>query len=834
MKQKSDNFNILQIEKKWQNIWEKDSVFKADNNSNKKKCYVLEMLPYPSGKIHVGHLRNYSIGDVVARFMQQRGYNVLHPMGWDAFGLPAENAAMKNNAHPAEWTLKNIDVMRRQLQSVGLAYDWSREITSCLPDYYKHEQKFFLDLYKKGIAYQKESLVNWDPVDNTVLANEQVVDGRGWRSGAKVEKRYLNQWMLKITDYAEELLQDINNLDHWPESVKIMQRNWIGKSEGALIKFKIANSDQEIEVYSTCPETLFGASFVGVAYNHPIIDSISSSDAIVCFIEKCKNADVKNSTDIRDMDGILTDLYAVHPFDNNIKIPIIITNYVLMDYGTGAVFGCPAHDERDHAVAKKLELPIKSVIESDANIQKQAYLGDGIIKDSCFLNGLTRTKAKNMAIEKLESLSLGSRKTNYRLRDWGISRQRYWGCPIPVIHCKNCGVVPVPEEELPVTLPQNITFDGSGNPLDSYYAWQFIECYKCGGRDTRRETDTFDTFFESSWYFVRYIDTQSKNMVNKKACDYWMPVDHYIGGIEHAILHLLYSRFFVKAMSDIEYLSSTIREPFKRLITQGMVLHATYKDENGDWVHPKDLIKNGNRLYTKDSHLDVIEGKVEKMSKSKKNVIDLDDMLNLYGADVIRMFVLSDSPVEKDLLWSDTGLDGCKRFITKLINMLDDVKNLKRNDISDKRLEILINKTIKEVTEDIEDYHLNKAIARVRELFNFISDNKSKQGYEVVLQLLNPVIPHITEELWLQLDKKCPIYKTAWPSYDKTKLESDTYNLAISINGKLRTTQSMSNSLSDGEIKEIVQKLPMVQKYIEGKVIKKIILVPKKIINIVV
>lgn len=834
MKQKSDDLNILQLEQKWQDIWDKKSAFKADNDSKKDKCYVLEMWPYPSGKIHVGHLRNYSIGDVVARFMAQRGYNVLHPMGWDAFGLPAENAAMQNNVHPAEWTYKNINVMRRQLKSVGLSYDWSRELTSCAADYYKHEQKFFLDLYKKGIAYRKKSLVNWDPIDNTVLANEQVVNGRGWRSGAKVEKKYLNQWVLKITDYAEELLNDIDNLTDWPESVKTMQRNWIGKSEGAVIKFKVDNSDQEIEVYSTCPETLFGASFVGVAYNHPFIDQIDQSDSVLYFIEKCKESDVKDTTDIKEIDGMLTGVYAVHPFNSDIKIPIIITNYVLMEYGTGAVFGCPAHDERDHAVAKKLGFEIKSVIESDVDVQEAAYLGDGLIKNSEFLNGVAREEAKNLAIQKLELLSLGAKKTNYRLRDWGISRQRYWGCPIPIIHCQKCGAVPVPEEKLPVTLPENVSFDGPGNPLDGHYSWQFVECPSCGSREASRETDTFDTFFESSWYFARYTDTNAETMTDKAACGYWMPVDHYIGGIEHAILHLLYSRFFTKAMSDLGYIPQAVREPFKKLVTQGMVLHATYKDDNGNWVHPKDVVQNDGRLYVKDSNLAVTKGRLEKMSKSKKNVVDLDEMLQIYGADVIRMFVLSDSPVEKDLLWSDAGLDGCRRFIAKLINMFDDVKDIEIENAASKDVTVLINRTIKDVTIDIEQYNLNKAIARIRELFNFISDNKSRHGYEVILQLLNPFIPHITEELWSLLGKKTALYETSWPSYDETKLELDTYKLAVSVNGKLRATQEISNDLTSEEIKDMVQKIPSIQKHIDGKEIKKIILVPKKIVNIVV
>ncbi|BFD46351.1 MAG: leucine--tRNA ligase [Rickettsia endosymbiont of Sergentomyia squamirostris] len=850
------------IEKKWQEIWLEEKAFAATNDSDKPKYYVLEMLPYPSGKIHVGHLRNYSIGDCIARFMKSQGYNVLHPMGWDAFGLPAENAAINNNSNPKDWTYSNIATMRDQLKSIGFSYDWSREITTCDPGYYKHEQKFFLELYERGLAYQKESLVNWDPVDNTVLANEQVVDGRGWRSGALVEKRQLKQWFLKITNYAEELLNEISKLDFWPDSVKSMQEKWIGKSEGVNFSFKICSSlchplegeeldsrlrgnDSVIEVFSTRPETIFGASFVAIAYNHPIIEQlVDKNDTIMSFIEKCSQLHTNAAIDKAEKEGVFTDLFAIHPFDPTIIIHVVITNFVLMDYGTGAVFGCPAHDERDHALAKKMGLPIKQVVinkDVPIDVHSESYTGDGIMINSDFLNNLAIQDAKQKSIEELEKRGLGKRTINYRLKDWGVSRQRYWGCPIPIIYCSDCGTVPVAEKDLPITLPSDVTFDGHGNPLDSHSTWKHTNCPKCQ-KQAIRETDTLDTFFESSWYFTRYCNVDAKDMTDKQACDYWLPVDQYIGGIEHAVMHLLYARFFTKVMNEQGYLN--IREPFTSLLTQGMVLHATYKDANNNWLYPNEVTKQSNKWVHKNTGEEVFQGRIEKMSKSKKNVVDLESILANHGADAIRLFVLSDSPPEKDCEWSANGLEGCSRFISKLENMAEIVTNSEITGGANNKLTKLTHHTIKHVTEELKDFKLNKAIARMRELFNALSDEISKgkeadidsvkEGFSILIILLNPFIPHITEEIWQKLGKKQRLYQTPWPSFNESFLELESYTMAIQINGRLRATHEFAVVASNIEIQNMVMQLPEVQKYLSGKEPKRIIIIPSKIVNIVV
>jgi len=840
--------NIQEIERKWQAIWSDHKAFVADNNSDKPKYYVLEMFPYPSGKCHVGHLRNYAIGDVIARFFRSKGYNVLHPMGWDAFGLPAENAAMAQNTHPGIWTYANIDFMKGQLKAIGLSYDWEREVTSCSPDYYRHEQKFFLDLLAKGLAYQKKSLVNWDPVDQTVLANEQVEDGRGWRSGALVEKKNLTQWFLKVTDYSEELLSDLDNLENWPDNVKLMQRNWIGKSEGADFHFNIDDRDETIPVYSTKPETIYGISFVAIAYNHPLLDKIEKNKEIEDFIAKCTH----NSTSESDLEkgkkeGVYTGLYALHPFDSSRKIPIVIANFVLMDYGTGAVFGCPAHDQRDYELVQNMPgLSLNLVVqnkESNVEISKEAYIYDDsdLMINSADLDGMSILDARKAVIDKFEKLGLGSRKLNYRLRDWGISRQRYWGCPIPVIHCDSCGIVPVPEKDLPVTLPEDVTFDGMGNPLDKHPSWKNVACPKCQ-KPAQRETDTFDTFFESSWYFARFCDNKSADVVNRKACDYWMPVDQYIGGVEHAILHLLYARFFTKAMADSGYLE--VREPFKRLLTQGMVLHASYKDAKNNWLYPDEVVKKENKFFHIKTGEEVFEGKIEKMSKSKKNVVDLDEMLKTYGADSARMFALSDSPVEKDLEWSASGLDGCSKFLARLKASAEKAAQMTdhKGQVNSK-LQSQIHATVKYVTEDILAFRLNKALARIRELNNSLNDEIAKnngdhasafEGIKILIQLLNPFVPHITEDIWANLGHQTPLYKSSWPSYDESKLQSDSYIMAIQVQGKLRASHEFSVGASEEEIKETVLALPAVQKYIAEEKVKKIIIVPKKIVNIVI
>ncbi len=884
------------IEKKWQRIWLEENAFNATNNSNKPKYYVLEMLPYPSGKIHIGHLRNYSIGDCIARFMKAHGYNVLHPMGWDAFGLPAENAAISNNLSPQHWTYSNISIMRNQLKSIGFSYDWSREITTCDPNYYKHEQKFFLELYERGLVYQKKSLVNWDPVDNTVLANEQLVNGCGWRSGALIEKRQLKQWFLRITNYAEELLNDISKLHSWPDSVKSMQKKWIGKSEGVIFSFKIKDHDsnikplakylydqefkgestcitekhleareelsskfryelptevtlcnKSIEVFSTQPETIFGASFVALAYNNPIVEQlVDKSEEIVSFIAKCLQLHTNVAIDKTEKEGVYTNLFAVHPFDYNTIIPVIVTNYVLMDYGgVGATFGCPAHNKRDYELAKKMGLPIKQVvINKNINVGLDAYTSDDIMINSDFLNGLTIEEAKQKSIEEFEKRGLGKRTTNYRLKDWGVSRQRFWGCPIPIIHCLACGIVPVPKEQLPITLPNNVTFDGHGNPLDSHPTWKHTYCPKCY-KPAIRETDTLDTFFESSWYFTRYCNINAKDMTDKQVCDYWLPVDQYIGGIEHAVMHLLYSRFFTKIMNEQGYLS--IREPFNSLLTQGMVLHATYKDVNNNWFYPDEVMKQSNKWVNKNTGQEVFQGQIEKMSKSKKNIVDLESILTNHGADAIRLFVLSDSPPEKDFEWSASGLEGCSRFISKLVNMAELLINsevIENNGNSSPKLTKLIHYTIKHVTEEIKNFKLNKAIARMRELFNTLSyeiskgkqDNINviKEGFSILIILFNPFIPHITEEIWEKLGKKQRLYQTPWPSFDESLLELESYIIAIQVNGKLRGTHEFTVIASNIEIQNKVIQLPEVQKHVNGQKPKNFIIVPKKIINIIV
>ncbi|MFU7502658.1 MAG: leucine--tRNA ligase [Candidatus Tisiphia sp.] len=836
------------IEKKWQRIWLEEKAFAATNDSDKPKYYVLEMLPYPSGKIHVGHLRNYSIGDCIARFMKSQGYNVLHPMGWDAFGLPAENAAINNNSNPKDWTYSNIATMRDQLKSIGCSYDWSREITTCDPDYYKHEQKFFLELYERGLAYQKESLVNWDPVDNTVLANEQVVDGRGWRSGVLVEKRQLKQWFLRITNYAEELLNEIAKLDSWPDSVKSMQERWIGKSEGVNFSFKIKDHQASIEIFSTRLETIFGASFVAIAYNHPIIEQlVDKNDAIISFIEKCSQLDTNVVVDKAEKEGVFTDLFAIHPFDPTIIIPVIITNFVLMDYGTGAVFGCPAHDERDHALAKKMGLPIKQVVinkDVPIDVHSESYTGDGIMINSYFLNNLAIQDAKQKSIEELEKRGLGKRTINYRLKDWGVSRQRFWGCPIPIIYCLTCGITPVPKEQFPITLPNDVTFSGHGNPLDWHPTWKHTNCPKCQ-KQAIRETDTLDTFFESSWYFTRYCSVAAKDITDKQACDYWLPVDQYIGGIEHAVIHLLYARFFTKVMNEQGYLN--IREPFTSLLTQGMVLHATYKDANNNWLYPDEVIKQSDEWVNKNNGEEVFQGRIEKMSKSKKNVVDLESILTNHSADAIRLFVLSDSPPEKDFEWSANGLEGCSRFISKLENMAEILINNKITETPRNRLDKLTkltHHTIKHVTEEIRDFKLNKAITRMRELFNALSDEISKdkeanidsvkEGFSILIKLLNPFTPHITEEIWQKLGNKERLYQTSWSSFDESLLELESYIMAIQVNGKLRATHEFANVTSNIEIQNMVMQLPEIRKHLSGKEPKKIIIIPSKIVNIVV
>jgi len=828
------------IEKKWQEAWEKGLCFNVkEYDKQKPKYYVLEMFPYPSGKIHVGHLRNYTIGDVIARHKRSQGFNVLYPFGWDAFGLPAENAAIKEKVHPAVWTYQNIEYMKQQLKKIGLSYDWSREFATCDPEYYKHEQKFFIELFKRGVAYRKESVVNWDPVDHTVLANEQVIDGKGWRSGAPVERKNLTQWFLKITDYADELLADLKDLN-WPENVKIMQENWIGKSEGATVKFKIQGSNQEIEIFTTKPHTLFGASFLALSYAHPILSDLKDPK-ILAFIEKAKKYDDRSD---QTKEGIDTGLRVIHPLKPDETLPIWIANFVLADYGSGALFGCPAHDERDHEFALTYNLPIIQVIDNEKeeiNISKSAYTGEGIMINSGFLDGLDSIQAKGKVIEHLAKQGKAKKEVCYKLRDWGISRQRFWGCPIPMIHCSKCGILPLEEKDLPVVLPKDADVTGRGNALDTHPTWKNTTCYKCGGPATR-ETDTFDTFFESSWYFARYCNSHAEGMTDREACDYWMPVDQYIGGIEHAILHLLYARFFTKAMNEQGYVG--VREPFTSLLTQGMVLHHTYKDEDNQWIYPDMIISEDGVLKDKSTGKQVFKGALEKMSKSKKNVVDLDSILAEYGADVVRLFVMSDSPPEKEIEWSTNGIKGCQRFIKKIIDFSDHLAVLDKDKFvsgdDSKKVLSLMHLTIKTFTEDLADLKFNKAIARVRELYNYISELFYKNilvpeiinAFEIVIRLINPITPHVTEEIWQKLGKTSMLTKTAWPEYDETYLLQDQVTLSVQMNGKLKGTIQIAVGSSEDIIKE--EALKLVQKDLITKSLKKAIIVPNRTVNLVV
>ena len=670
-------YNVKQTEEKWQSAWAESGCFNVETDPARPKYYVLEMFPYPSGRIHMGHVRNYTLGDLVARFRRAQGFNVLHPMGWDAFGLPAENAAIDNNVHPAKWTKENIAAMRNQLKSMGLSYDWRREFATCDPDYYRHEQKMFLDFLKAGLAYRKESWVNWDPVENTVLANEQVIDGKGWRSGVEVEKRKLSQWFLKITAYAEDLLAELEHLDRWPDRVRLMQNKWIGRSEGAMLKFDVDGRDDTIDVYTTRPDTLFGASFVAIAANHPLATKLSETDEnLDGFIQDCNRMGTSEAAiETAEKLGYRTGLSCKHPLIDGATLPVYVANFVLMEYGTGAIFGCPAHDQRDLDFARKYDLPVVPVVcpeNQDAEsfqVGDTAFTDDGLLINSDFLNGMTVDTAKSHVIDYLADKGIGEKRVNFRLRDWGVSRQRYWGCPIPVIYCDDCGIVPVPDEDLPVALPDDVELGDPGSPLAAHPTWKHVDCPVCK-KPARRETDTFDTFFESSWYFARFASPNAENVVDRKDVDYWLPVDQYIGGIEHAVLHLLYSRFFSRAMRDCGYVD--FAEPFAGLQTQGMICHETYKNADGKWLLPTDVIhsEDGN-LHTQDGSA-VTVGRSEKMSKSKKNVVDPAEIIEAYGADTARLFMLSDSPPDRDLDWTDSGVDGAWRYINRLWRLVDE------------------------------------------------------------------------------------------------------------------------------------------------------------------
>ena len=851
------DFAPRQLEEKWQAKWDEAGTFTSAIDENKPKYYVLEMFPYPSGRIHMGHVRNYTLGDVVARYRKSKGFNVLHPMGWDAFGLPAENAAMERGVHPGKWTIENIAAMRAQLKRMGLSYDWDREIATCTPDYYRHEQKMFLKFREAGLAYRKESWVNWDPVEQTVLANEQVVDGKGWRSGVAVERKQLSQWFLKITDYASDLLEAIEGLDRWPDRVRLMQHNWIGKSVGATLRFA-ASDDQPhfetIEVFTTRPDTLYGASFIAVSPNHPIAQSLENgNDDVSAFLADCSALGTSEAAiEKAEKKGLHTGFYVDHPLIEGKKLPVYIANFVLMDYGTGAIFGCPAHDQRDLDFARKYDCEVVPVVlpsdqnESDFAIENEAYSGAGHLINSGDWNGLSVEEGKAKAIEVLTSLGCGDAKTSYRLRDWGVSRQRYWGCPIPIIYCDSCGTVPVPEDQLPVTLPEDVEFGGNGNPLENHPSWKHTTCPSCNGKAVR-ETDTFDTFFESSWYFLRYTDPKADEAFSPEAARYWMPVDQYIGGVEHAVLHLLYSRFFTRALSKIGYLEQD--EPFAGLLTQGMVCHQSFKDKEGNWLFPDEVRKEGSDFVHAKTGDKIEAGRIEKMSKSKRNVVDPEMIINSFGADTARLFMLSDSPPERDLEWTESGVEGAHRFIQKIWRLKDKLSGetdlSEIDNLSDKAKASMriMHQSIASISNDIERFALNRCVAQLHILVNAISDLKEDDratnqvrdfGIRILAQLISPFSPHIAEEIWQAAGQTGLVADAPWPEADESWLVADEIEIGIQVNGKLRGTIHLPVDCDKDEAEEKALAHSSIVKYLEGKPPRKVIVVPNRIINVVV
>ena len=843
----SDRYNHKKIELYWQKKWSDHKIFYSEKNLKKTKYYVLEMFPYPSGKIHMGHIRNYALGDVIARYKKMKGFNIMHPMGWDAFGLPAENAAITEKKPPSEWTYKNIKTMKSQLESIGLSIDWSREIATCHPEYYKHEQSFFIDLFNKGLAYKKKSTVNWDPVDQTVLANEQVIDGKGWRSGAEVEKKNLSQWFLKISDYSEELLSCLDKLDKWPNKVKIMQSNWIGKSNGAEINFEIESPNnlnlKKLNVYTTRPDTIFGATFCAISLDHDIAKNIiSTSIEAKKFLEDCS----KINPD-KEKIGFKTHINVSHPFVRGKKIPLFLANFVLKEYGSGAIFGCPAHDQRDLDFALKYNLEVIPVIAPKGeniesfSIEKFAYTGDGHIINSDFINGKTVEEAKKIIIKKINELNIGKSKTNYKLRDWGLSRQRYWGCPIPILYREDGKIIPVRKEDLPIKLPEISELSQGSISLDKMDEWKNTICPETGLKAVR-ETDTFDTFFESSWYYLRYCNPRNENAFEKNDVDYWLPVDQYIGGIEHAILHLLYSRFFTKALRDLGHIN--IDEPFQGLFTQGMVTHKTFKDKNGSWVEPENvLIEKG---VARDENNERVEiGKIEKMSKSKKNVIDPSKIIEQYGADTARWFVLSDSPPERDLEWTDSGIAGSNKFIKKIWDLSILVKEMENINIEknkDSEVDDETNEAVINVTKNIEAFHFNKAIANIYELTNKLQKHiKNKNinkktmliNFKKLSLILQPFVPHVSEELWKLLGGDNFAITSEWPKAEELSSLSRC-KIAIQINGKTKGIIEIDTNQSKDDILDVAKKEKKVEKLLINKKIIKTIYVPNKILSLVV
>ncbi|MEJ5901521.1 leucine--tRNA ligase [Ochrobactrum teleogrylli] len=874
----AERYNPRVAEAHWQKVWEENRTFETDNSDPREKYYVLEMFPYPSGRIHMGHVRNYAMGDVVARYKRAKGFNVLHPMGWDAFGMPAENAAMQNKVHPKEWTYQNIETMKRQLKSMGLSLDWSREFATCDVEYYHRQQMLFIDLFEKGLVTRKTSKVNWDPVDNTVLANEQVVDGRGWRSGALVEQRELTQWFFKITDFSEELLAGLDTLDQWPEKVRLMQRNWIGKSEGLQVRFALDGKTapegfSEIEVYTTRPDTLFGAAFVAISADHPLAKKLAEGNAALTgFIEEChQHGTSLAALETAEKKGFDTGVKVKHPFDENWELPVYVANFVLMEYGTGAVFGCPAHDQRDLDFANKYALKVTPVVlpkgEDAATfaITDTAYTDDGVMINSRFLDGLAPEAAFNEVANRLEQTTLGNRpqaarKVQFRLRDWGISRQRYWGCPIPMIHCESCGVNPVPRADLPVKLPDDVDFDRPGNPLDRHATWRHVKCPKCGG-EARRETDTMDTFVDSSWYYARFTAPWENEPTDRAIADRWLPVDQYIGGVEHAILHLLYSRFFTRAMKVTGHVG--LDEPFKGLFTQGMVVHETYKAD-GQWVAPADIrIEDidGKRTATMlDSGAPVEIGSIEKMSKSKKNVVDPDDIISSYGADTARWFMLSDSPPERDVIWTEAGAEGAHRFVQRVWRLVSEAaEHLK--DVAPKTgsqgealaVSKAVHKTVNAVGDDIEKLAFNRGVARLYELVNalaaplqLVASDKAddelkgavRDATEKLIQMLAPMMPHLAEQCLTELGGKIAgqetlVARAPWPLFDAALVVENEIVMPVQINGKKRGDLTIARDADQASIQQAVLELDFVKAALNGGSPKKIIVVPQRIVNVV-
>lgn len=879
----SERYNARDAEPRWQRQWDEQAIFVSKNDDSRPKYYVLEMFPYPSGRIHIGHVRNYTLGDVLARFMRAKGFNVLHPMGWDAFGLPAENAAIERKVAPKAWTYDNIAAMKKQLRSIGLSLDWSREFATCDPSYYKHQQKMFLDMLGAGLAEREKRKLNWDPVDMTVLANEQVIDGRGWRSGAVVEQREMSQWVFKITKYSQELLSALDGLDRWPDKVRLMQRNWIGRSEGLLIRFALDQAttpagESELRIFTTRPDTLFGAKFMAISADHPLAQAAAAKNPELAeFIADIKKiGTAQEIIDTAEKQGFDTGIRAVHPFDPNWKLPVYVANFVLMEYGTGAIFGCPAHDQRDLDFVNKYNLGNTPVVCPEGQdpktfvISDTAYDGDGRMINSRFLDGMTIDQAKDEVAKRLENelrgnAPVGERQVNFRLRDWGISRQRYWGCPIPVIHCPTCDVVPVPDADLPVVLPEDVSFDKPGNALDHHPTWKHVTCPKCGGK-AQRETDTMDTFVDSSWYFARFTDPWNENAPTTPAvANRMLPVDQYIGGVEHAILHLLYSRFFTRAMKATGHIA--LDEPFAGMFTQGMVVHETYQKADGNWVQPAEVKievgGNGRRATLLATGEDVQIGAIEKMSKSKKNTVDPDDIIATYGADVARWFMLSDSPPDRDVIWSDERVQGASRFVQRLWRLVNDAEELCKElgksapaarpasfgpDAT--ALRKAAHGALDKVTTGIERLHFNVCLAHIREFTNTFSEVLQRPGQpaadlapdlawaireasQILVQLFSPMMPHLAEECWQVLGQPGLVSEADWPQIERDLLVEDSVTLVVQVNGKKRGEVTVATAAQNPEIEAAALALDAVKLALDGKPVRKVIIVPKRIVNVV-